>query len=436
MITSNIGRLLVDAYNEKYHSDYDAKTFFTDIFYPLFYDHEKYLMTAGNSPLENPKLKWEQMRKGVIPYETPERRKERFNSLMEKINNNEPDASIAVGYPSLNLTATTSGQITNMKIQTSKEDAYLSWIGAGLGVGIAGGCSILFVDTRILLDIFEGWKLYREVVDSTKYLKENQINTWNGQWLAHLYSRNFNSSNWLDNFNPFSAEKDGLISVETKSWTQILIGISRKYDNPQMMGYVYSFGKTNTTIGFIPFMLNKIRKPLELYRKFFNLDGNEAETLWGTAYGFNKCCENGAIGLKAMEPKGLRDYIIKGKIPVSSTKDENRINYNTYQIWLIAMLNNEELWAKAHVFAETLQKYSNNGERGKTSNSNKVKSILETTNKKAFIEALVDVVSETDELMVINDTASIVNMMPTDNVPYFLTLIRFHYATINNNKNK
>lgn len=57
MITSNIGKIFLDAYNEKYGTSYDARTFFLEQFYPLFFDQNKYMMTAGNSPLENPKLK-------------------------------------------------------------------------------------------------------------------------------------------------------------------------------------------------------------------------------------------------------------------------------------------------------------------------------------------------------------------------------------------
>lgn len=56
MITSNIGKIFLDAYNEKYGTSYDARTFFLEQFYPLFFDQNKYMMTAGNSPLENPKL--------------------------------------------------------------------------------------------------------------------------------------------------------------------------------------------------------------------------------------------------------------------------------------------------------------------------------------------------------------------------------------------
>lgn len=39
--------------------------------------------------------------------------------------------------------------------------------------------------------------------------------------------------------------------------------------------------------------------------------GHKAEKLWGTAVGFTKACQQGVIGLRAMEPKGLKDYIEK-----------------------------------------------------------------------------------------------------------------------------
>lgn len=36
MITSNIGKIFLDAYNEEYGTNYDARTFFLEQFYPLF----------------------------------------------------------------------------------------------------------------------------------------------------------------------------------------------------------------------------------------------------------------------------------------------------------------------------------------------------------------------------------------------------------------
>ena len=315
MITSVIGKMFLEAYNKKFNTQYDAKTFFVEEYYPLFFDHNKYMMTAGNSPLENPKLSWEKMIRGQIPFESSEKRKDRFDKLINKIEVSEPDASIAIGYPSLDVLATTSSQVSNIDFNIPKDDVFFSWIGSGLGIGVQGGMSILFNNTQVLLDIFEGWKLYRELLNKTPNLRGNQINTWNGQWIAHRYGRNFIPQTPMVGFNPFST-KDGLISVDTQSWTKILIGISRTFQNPQMMGYVYNYGQTNTTVGFIPFVLTQIRKAIELYEKFFGMnDGERAESLYGTAFGFIKACQSGAIGIKAMEPKGIKDYIDKAKMP-------------------------------------------------------------------------------------------------------------------------
>ena len=187
MITSNIGKIFLDAYNEEYGTSYDARTFFLEQFYPLFFDQNKYMMTAGNSPLENPKLSWDDLIKGKKPFETPEQRKLRFEKLIKKIEESEADASIARGYASLDVTATTSGQVTDLKLPNSQEEIYASWIGDALGIGVQGGFSILFSNKEILLDIFEGWKLYRTSLNETTMLKGNQINTWNGQWLSHYY---------------------------------------------------------------------------------------------------------------------------------------------------------------------------------------------------------------------------------------------------------
>ena len=57
MITATIGKIFLEAYNKKNHSDFDAKTFFVEVYYPLFFDQEKYLMTAGNTPHENHKIR-------------------------------------------------------------------------------------------------------------------------------------------------------------------------------------------------------------------------------------------------------------------------------------------------------------------------------------------------------------------------------------------
>lgn len=431
MITSNIGKIFLDAYNEKYGTSYDARTFFLKQFYPLFFDQNKYMMTAGNSPLENPKLSWDDMIKGKKPFETPEQRKNRFEKLIKKIEESEADASIARGYASLDVAATTSGQVTDLKLPNSQEEIYASWIGDALGIGVQGGFSILFSNKEILLDIFEGWKLYRTSLNETTMLKGNQINTWNGQWLSHYYDpREYDADMPLAGYSPYNTNKDGIINIDTQTWTKILIGISKKYRNAQILGYIYSIGQTNTTIGFIPFNLNQIRRPIHLYEKIFGMsNGKNAESLWGTAIGFKTACTYGAIGIKAMEPKGLRDYVYKGKQPKAHIYDN--INYNVYIIWIYAMLNNDELWEKSQELAKLLNEASSDKDKSiSTKRKNLVETMLNATNKKQFIAAAAEVVSFIGKIDEFKGIVKEIHGMPTDNVPYFLTLLRFQYKTL------
>ncbi len=434
MIAASIGRIFVNAYNEKYKSRYSAKEFFVNKYYDLFFNHHKYMMSAGNSPLENPKICWDKMRSGQIPYESDEKRVDRFNKTINKIENEPADASIAIGFPSLDLMATTSGQITNLDLPIKKEDVYLSWIGSGLGIGVQSGLSLLFSNKQILLDLYDGWQLYRDYLNTTPKLRGNQINTWNGQWISHRYNKNtFDASNPSASFNPFGTMKDGSLEITTQSWTKVIVGMARNYPNSSLMGYVYSLGQTNITIGFVPFELPSIRQPFELYIKYFGTYKKErVEELFGTALGFTKACQMGAVGVNAMEPKGFRDSFEKGMIPKYNPKNEEEtINYNTYQIWLLAMLNNEQLWEKAQRIATTLNAYSMSDTNARKIKSQEVANILSSVNKKQFIEALTAVVKNSQKTEQLAEIAELIHNMPVDNVPYFLTLIRFQYAVVN-----
>ncbi len=437
MIAANIGKIFLDAYNEKYKSNYTAKQFFVEKYFELFFNHEKYMQWVTNSPFV------QGIKKGVAP--TAQERKQKLETLIQKITTNEADASIAIGFPSLDLTASTSGQITGMNLPLNEEDVYYSWIGSGLGIGVQSGLSLFFADKQLLLDLHEGWTIYRDYLNQIGELRGNQINTWNGQWLSHRYNKlTFDAARPTASFTPFASMKDGGMEISTQAWTNVLIGIARTYPDQSLTAYVYSLGQTNITVGFVPFSLPRIRQPFDLYQKYFNsTNPDEVKNIFGTAIGFTKACQMGAIGVNALEPKGFKDCLDKGVIPKYNEKDEEKkINYNTYQIWLLAMLNNEQLWEQSQQIAKTLSEYSKNKEKvnspvqksgAKTSKSREVDTLLTATNKKQFIDGLTTIVdgSDTNNIESLNEIAKSINLMPIDNVPYFLTLIRFQYAVVN-----
>lgn len=428
MITSAIGKLFLKAYNQKYKQHYDARTFFDEVYFPLFFDSNKYMQWVQNSPFV-------QMKSGQkVEKLSKEERLEKLENLHEKVASGAVDASVAIGYAASEEKeyATTSGQVTNIPLSISEEDVYLSWIGSSLGIGLQGGLSILFSDESILLAIFEGWQVYRKVLNTNDKLKGNQIGTWNGQWLAHRFSSDFVEEQPMANFEPFETKSDTL-NVKTQSWTKVLLKLAQNYQSFQMTGYVYNLGQTNTTIGFIPFILPEIKRPSDLYKKMFGIaKAKVAEPFWGTEFGFRTCCQSGAIGVSAMAPKGVKKFIQEAVVPKLKKENEKQeLTYHTYLIWILAMLNNEQLWDLSHEFAETLHDYIHQDEKKLSKQkTNQVENVLKSTNKKTFIDALVDIAKDATDKESISSIAKEVNSMPTDNVPYFLTLIRFNYASL------
>jgi hypothetical protein len=442
MYTTTTGRIFLDAYNGKFAKEYTAKAFFEEVFVPLFFDHPKYMMTAGNSPIENgPKLNMEDMIKGKKPFETPEQRQERIRKMIHKIETKKADMSIAIGYGVLDNTVPTSSQITNIEFADNKEDIYLSWIGAGLGIGVVDGITILFDHAPILMDVFDGWKYYREYLEKMPLMKGNQINRWNGHWIAHCYGQSFDKTDPAYGVGALNNTEKGLLELSPIMWTKILLGIAMKYfDNKMLIGYLYNIGKSNTTIGFIPFLLNEISRPNLFYEKIFGHSEflkniNRIEELYGTAFGLRTACQYGSIGVRAMEPKGLKEFMPteKGakKISYKENDEEQKIKFHTYLIWILAMLNNEKLWDISRETAELLLKYEAGARSVSTGRKNKVGNLLDSASGKQFLLNMIPIITDEQDKEPYEKLGKMVHMMPKDNFSYFNTLIRFQYALSN-----
>lgn len=426
MVTSVIGKIFLKAYNERNNTDYAPKGFFLDIYYPLFFGQEKYLMTAGNSPFENPKISWKDMILGKKHFETAERRAERLEKFVEKIDSGIADASIAVGYKAEGYTATTSGQTCIHNHKMKKDDAYLSWIGAGLGIRI-GGAIILFDKPQLLLDIAEGWGKYRELINSRPNLGGNKIEAWNAIWINRKYEQIDHS---LD-LNQYIKENNDSIELKTISWVQLFIHICKHFKDPKMMGYFYDLGKTNKTFGFVPIVLSSIRKSYEftnqIFRDYDSIILDELFQSWKTEYGLDIACRRGVIGLYAMEPKDLWSYLYSNK---KSPKKKDKIELLTYQNWLLAMLNNKQLWEKSMHVAELLHAYRQGQSKDRTNRDNALKELLSHPYQSSFMRNISKILEEIEDKKDLMEICRIINSMPSDSVPYFVSLIKIHYINI------
>ncbi|MDR0605643.1 MAG: hypothetical protein LBG80_15200 [Bacteroidales bacterium] len=430
MYTSYIGKKFLKLYNEREGKKLSAEEFFEKIQFPIFFDAKKHLMHVHNSTFHQ---KFSQ--KDVIGNKCESM--VRLERLQKDIANEKISCSTYVGYAADKMTAVTSGQMSNLFRKIDKEEIYLSWIGEGLSIGVKGGL-ILFDEKDLLWHIFQGWNIYRKYLSQTPNIKEKQIEIWNGQF---VYST-FQSTHKMEDYNPpveRDKEKDRFF-IPTISWIKLLFVLSKVYPRKSFIGNAYILEKTNSTFGFIKIILPEIKKLYELRDILFInepttiLSDKEIENL-STFYNFKTVCSLGTIGLKAIEPAKLREYMPKGSVMYAQGKDykfsdeQSYSNYKLFKIWIMAMLNKTELLNLASNVAKALLKFEKMEERGKKVYSALSQDVRDANSLRVFINKLTEILERTPEnAEIFKKVVEEGLKMPSDNYPLFVTLIRFEYV--------
>lgn len=432
MITTLIGKTFLKAFNDKYSKAYTAKEFFEKEYFELFFNHPKYMQWVTNSPFV-------QMKSGQKPEKlTYEERIEKLENLYEKASGETADASFAIGYPASETKeyATTSGLVSDVLIETTEDDVYYSWIGSGLGVGVAGGFTLLINDANILFETYEGWRHYRKYLNDNalEKLRGNQINSWNGQWLTYKLGKAFR-----DDFDFMTLTQEDIFKVDTTlaevntvNWSNLFFSLSYFYPDKTLNAYVYSFGQTNKTIGFIPVYLKSGRRLVDVFKKLFHSDKafetKEFQSLFGMH--IKRACELGNIGLHSLRPDSLKKYMYEEK-NISFQKEEDIIHYQTYKTWLVAMLskNKEEITDYTLEIAKLIQRYRL-GAKGTERKTLIEKKLFGETSKKIFINALAEMVegSSVEDAQNLKDLKDTIHLMTNEEFGYFNTLLKFDYA--------
>jgi hypothetical protein len=432
MITSVVGHTFLNAYNEKNGTSLTPKEFFVKEYFEVFYNHTKYMQWVTNSPFV-------QMKGGQkVHLLKPTERIEKLDALHLKISEGTSDGSFALGFPASESKefASTSGMVSDLEIPVDEDEVYLSWIGSGLGIGVAGGYTILFDDAEITLQTYEGWKVYRSFLNQqalTK-LRGNQIGTWNGQWLSYYFGKDFDPDfdfGMLENKGVFGVSASA-VEVKTVNWTKLYFSLSQLYPSATLLAYLYGFGQTNKTIGFIPFQLSSASRLKTIHQ---SLVGDDVSISWidfDALFGMHikRACELGSIGLQALRPEGLVKYM-KGSKKIAFKKEEDKINYFIYKTWLLAMVsrNKEETKDYTLEVARTILKYRTSGTKNDRKNLVE-KDLFEAKSKRGFIKHLTVMISgvDDDQLEVLKGLKDEIHLMNNEEFGYFAVLLRFDYT--------
>lgn len=428
MFTITVGRAAVALYNLRHQTALSEKAFFDQVFHRLFFDDDRYLLWINNSPFDQ-----------LVKQRKAGRAAERAAALSVFHQNateiTEPLGHMVIGGRAKQPEAVTSG-LHNTPISSNAADVYASWVGAGLGIGVSGGLSLLVNHPQVTESLMEGWQAYRTWLQQTPTFKGSQIDTWNGWWMIHRFSQRYNPNAPLDGFSP-TIRKSG-DSFETPAWTEVVFALAQALAGERTTAYVYSFGNTNKTIGFVVFDVPAVRNLVHLYATLFGQQGPAARAIaevWESEYGFQRACSFGLLGLKSLQPKGLRNHIQKpsggADLPSDKPSDALKLSYRQYLTWIVAMLNNnKDLLALADEVAQTLHRLNVADTRGKTTQLRQVDAVREATSRKPLIDALTPLLerSTPEERDALNRLVETVVTMPAADVPLLLALVRFKYA--------
>lgn len=433
MITTVIGRTFLNKYNKEMGTELTAKDFVSTVFFNYFFNHQKYFIWQTNSPFVQGVTKSKKL--------TTKELGQKLSTLHEKVENSTPDASFAIGFPASEDKeyATTSGLVTDLEMSTTTEEVYLSWIGVGLGIGVAGGYCLLIDDAEILWRLYQGWETYRQFLNDPTLtnMRGNQINTWNGQWLTYVLGKNFDSDFDFNSLvsDGFIKESDKVIEVNTVNWSNLFFSLSLLYPDRTLNAYVYSFGQMNKTIGFIPLHLKSATKLIDVFKILFPYAENQFKTSeFQSLFGIHikRACEQGTIGLRALRPDTLRKYINTDK-NLKFKQEDDFLNYKIYKTWLIAMIssNKKETVEYSEQIARLLLEYRKGAKKNDRANLID-KELLDKNSKKDFISALIVMIPDVtnEDAAVLKGLRDRVHLMTNEEFVYFRTLLKFDYAFI------
>lgn len=455
MYTSFIGKKFLAAWNAREGKALTARRFFDEVMFKDFFDDARHLMHVANSPFFQ-SVSAKDLATGKRESEI--RRENLHNAVATK----SPNASFFVGSAADGVTATTSGQVTTMPgvvqvektlnatlfpeeragpcLKIDKEEIYASWIGEGLAMGVSGGYYMLSEREELLLAVFEGWKVYRKFLAQTPNLKGRQIETWNGQWIAHWLGGGDPAAFYPDWEEKVDAKtKAKYNAIKTLEWTKLLFALCKRFSGEVLTVYAYNLSQTNTTLGFLNLnlpevnRLNEYRDKVFISKKESVLISDEINELI-PYFTFKRAAEFGVIGLRTLEPDKLREYLPqrdpKKNKDLNLTKAENHKQFQIFKLWIYAMLNRTELLELSGRIAQILHQFEDAGssDRGKKVHDQLSDEVRGATSLRVFADKLGEVLglfpaaSGTFRAAVDNAVK-----MPADQLPLFVALIRFEY---------
>ena len=442
MNTVYAGKQLLKYLERKRGGKIDPKTFFDKEFWPIMFNapDQQHLMQVHNSDFFQGSYKKSAGKEGIA---LPLFRKSKFETSIKEVAGGKKNVSagIGVGFMAGGPAETTFGQVTDLPLNFTEEELLCSWFGGALGIGFGGGYDFLTLEPEIFEFIYQGWPFYRELIKDTPRLKGKQIQAWNGLWLCYGLKYRDNPKEAYrkvkQHINAHIKTTSGVAKLDRPDWSKQVLNIASEFGGAEgLVLQGYSHGSTNKTLGSVMVQLPKVRSFAALFKQLVEQDDtlpNKAlQDVFKEEFTMSKAAKFGQLGLRALTPAKLTKLLYEDE--TSKTKlPKDPYQYIIYKSWIIAMLNNDELYELATKLALDLLKFKEKGKDKFSTEADKKKHIetLFSMKKNArFIDQLSEIASEMDQTPEHFREASkaAATQMTPEQFYLFISLLRFEYV--------
>lgn len=398
MYNLEIGRRVLQLYNDGASHKLTAKEFFDEVMFPVFFDTDDdplHLMQVGNSSFFQAFPEKDRRAGRTLGAH----KRERHHQIVSEVEAGKRAVSgaIAVGYPASGPTENTAGQVSHVKQSLDAETVASTWIGAACGIGIGGGANILIDDSALLLHIVNGWSYYRRFLNENTTFKGRQIETWNGLWVVYGFGAPDVEESFrrvrdnLHKHQGVTAKKESNLA-ERPDWFRMFFNLAQSDNLPKrLQAYAYKYGQMNTTLGFLTIELEPIKHLNEIFHRLLNetfpgqhsysTSQAELRKIFEAHYSLTDMVALGGISIRTLRPAKVEAFMKAGK----PQKTDNNPFYPTLiKSWIIAMLNNDELADLARDLGLALRDIETNSRENATT---KIETLLNAGGKTAFIIA-------------------------------------------------
>ena len=423
MYITKIATELIEYYNKKEETNYDAKSFFNEVFYPVILDGNKTLNFVHNSIFNQPSYSKKA--------KTVEGRKELRTLFEEKVEAGERGSCYVVSYPSSTEKTYNqfSGLTPNIDLQENNDTVYLSWIGDALACAVYGNCCFLFNCAELNYRIVKGWKYYRDLLNDELVgdaIKGGKLKKWNSLYVSHFYSKRYTDDfdfNTLQQIG-FLVKDKKVFDLKSPKWTQLYFALSTHFGERQLTAYMYNTLISNKTPvcyrGFCIIKLEQHRRLIDSYKSFFGeedyqLNIEELINVLGT--NINHIAESGSIGYNQLEPK----HLLWSK---ELTDNQFKI-YKTY-LFMILAKEKPDILEYTQSVADLISAFEKSE---KKSTKKIIDRIVKAKSKNAFLNVISEIVEKTKEESVLKSLKELVaytHKVPSTDFFYFLTLLNIN----------